>query len=107
MEIKDHAFVITGASSGLGAATARMLVAQGGRVLLADVNPQGEQLATELGSNARFVVTDVTDPASAQAAIDACLAAFGNLRGLVNCAGIAPGEKVVGKEGAHSLDTFA
>ncbi len=107
MEIKDHAFVITGASSGLGAATARMLVAQGGRVLLADVNPQGEQLATELGSNARFVVTDVTDPTSAQAAIDACLAAFGNLRGLVNCAGIAPGEKVVGKEGAHSLDTFA
>ncbi|MGB4767024.1 MAG: 3-hydroxyacyl-CoA dehydrogenase [Rugosibacter sp.] len=107
MEIKDHAFVITGASSGLGAATARMLVAQGGRVLLADVNPQGEQLATELGSNARFVVTDVTDPASAQAAIDACLATFGNLRGLVNCAGIAPGEKVVGKEGAHSLDTFA
>ncbi|MFZ3222856.1 MAG: 3-hydroxyacyl-CoA dehydrogenase [Rugosibacter sp.] len=107
MEIKDHAFVITGASSGLGAATARMLVAQGGRVLLADVNPQGEQLAAELGSNARFVVTDVTDPASAQAAIDTCLAAFGNLRGLVNCAGIAPGEKVVGKEGAHSLDTFA
>nr|ART39319.1 H426 [uncultured bacterium] len=84
-----------------------MLVAQGGRVILADVNPQGEQLAAELGVNARFVVADVTDPKSAQAAIDACLTTFGNLRGLVNCAGIAPGEKVVGKEGAHSLDTFA
>ncbi|AJP48860.1 3-hydroxy-2-methylbutyryl-CoA dehydrogenase [Rugosibacter aromaticivorans] len=107
MEIKDNGFVVTGASSGLGAATARMLVAQGGRVILADVNPQGEQLAAELGVNARFVVTDVTDPKSAQAAIDACLTTFGNLRGLVNCAGIAPGEKVVGKEGAHSLDTFA
>jgi len=107
MEIKDNSFVVTGASSGLGAATARMLVAQGGRVILADVNPQGEQLAAELGVNARFVVTDVTDPKSAQAAIDACLTTFGNLRGLVNCAGIAPGEKVVGKEGAHSLDTFA
>ena len=107
MEIKDHAFIVTGASSGLGAATARMLVSQGGQVLLADIDQKGKELAAELGHKTRFVVTDVTDPASAQAAVDACLSAFGNLRGLVNCAGIAPGEKVVGKEGAHSLDTFA
>ncbi|MCK9991049.1 MAG: hypothetical protein RugAbin2_02063 [Rugosibacter sp.] len=107
MDIKDHGFVITGASSGLGAATARMVVAQGGSVILADVNPLGGQVAAELGSKARFVATDVTNENSAQAAIDACVSTFGDIRGLVNCAGIAPGEKVVGKEGAHALDTFA
>lgn len=107
MEIKGNAFVVTGASSGLGAATARMIVAQGGKVVLVDLNPKGEQLAAELGASARFVATDVTNPESAQAAIDACLKEFGSLRGLVNCAGVATSEKVVGKEGVHTLETFA
>lgn len=107
MEIKGNAFVVTGASSGLGAATARMIVAQGGKAVMVDLNPKGEQLATELGASARFVATDVTNPDSAQAAIDACLKEFGSLRGLVNCAGVATSEKVLGKEGVHTLDTFA
>jgi NAD(P)-dependent dehydrogenase (short-subunit alcohol dehydrogenase family) len=107
MEIKGNAFVVTGASSGLGAATARMIVAQGGKVVMVDLNPKGEQLAAELGANARFAATDVTNPESAQAAIDACLKEFGSLRGLVNCAGVATSEKVVGKEGVHTLETFA
>ena len=107
MEIKGNAFVVTGASSGLGAATSRMIVAQGGKVVMVDLNPKGEQLAAELGASARFVATDVTNPESAQAAIDTCLKEFGGLRGLVNCAGVATSEKVVGKEGVHTLETFA
>jgi NAD(P)-dependent dehydrogenase (short-subunit alcohol dehydrogenase family) len=106
MEIKGNAFVVTGASSGLGAATARMIVAQGGKVVMVDLNPQGAQLAAELGADARFVATDVTNPESAQAAIDACCKEFGGLRGLVNCAGVATSEKVMGKEGVHTLETF-
>ena len=106
MEISNNAFIVTGASSGLGAATARMIVGQGGKVLLVDINPKGEEVAAELGANARFVATDVTNPESAQAAVDACLKTFGNLRGLVNCAGVATSEKLVGKEGAHTMETF-
>jgi NAD(P)-dependent dehydrogenase (short-subunit alcohol dehydrogenase family) len=108
MQIKDSAVVVTGAGSGLGAAVARMVVENGGRVIIADVNDAaGQAVAAELGSSARFVKTDVTDEASGQAAVEACVAAFGSIRGLVNCAGICPGEKVVGREGPHSLSVFA
>ena len=108
MQIKDSAFVVTGASSGLGAAVARMLVENGGRVVIADVNDvTGQAVAAELGANARFVKTDVTDEASGQAAVDACIESFGTIRGLVNCAGICPGEKVVGRDAPHSLATFS
>lgn len=107
MEIQGNVFVVTGGASGLGAATARMLVARGGKVVLADVNaPAGEALAAELGENARFVLTDVTDEASARHTFDVAQS-LGPLRGLVNCAGIAPAEKVVGKQGAHKLETFS
>ena len=108
MQIENGVFVVTGGGSGLGAATARMLVEAGARVVLADVNREaGEALATELGAGAGFVATDVTDADSARAAIDAAGARFGRLTGLVNCAGVAPAEKVVGREGAHALDSFA
>lgn len=107
MQIKDNVFVVTGGGSGLGAATARMIVAKGGKVVLADVNKEaGEAVAAELGANARFVATDVTNEESAKAAF-AVAQSLGNLRGLVNCAGIAPAEKVVGKEGAHKLESFS
>lgn len=107
MQIKDNVFVVTGGASGLGAATARMIVERGGKVVLADVNPEaGARVEAELGANARFVATDVTSEDSARNAF-AIAASLGTLRGLVNCAGIAPGEKVVGKEGAHKLESFA
>ncbi|NTV11210.1 MAG: 3-hydroxyacyl-CoA dehydrogenase [Zoogloea sp.] len=107
MQIKDKVFVVTGGGSGLGAASARMLVEHGAKVVLADVNREaGEALAVELGAAARFVATDVTDEASAQAAIDTAVVGFGGLNGLVNCAGIAPAEKVVGREGPHRLASF-
>ena len=107
MNIDGHVFLVTGAASGLGAATARMLAASGGRVVLADVNvAQGEALAAELGAAARFVRTDVTQEADGQAAVAAATEGFGTLHGLANCAGIAHGEKVVGREGPHGLAAF-
>jgi len=108
MQISDHSFIITGSGSGLGAATARLLVAAGGKVLLADVDSaSGEVLAAELGSNARFSLTDVTDAAGAEAAVAACRAGFGAVHGLINCAGVAPSERVVGRAGPHKLESFA
>ena len=108
MQLKDSVFVVTGAASGLGAATAAMIVAAGGRVVLADVNADaGLQAAAELGPATRFVRTDVSDEASARSAVAAAVNVFGGLQGLVNCAGVAPGEKVLGKNGPHRLDTFA
>ena len=107
MELQNNAFMVTGGASGLGAATARMIVANGGRAVIADVNEsEGRALAGALGDAAQFVRTDVTDEASGKAAVAAALAAFGAVHGLVNCAGIVHGEKVVGKEGPHSLAGF-
>ncbi|MEW5879135.1 MAG: 3-hydroxyacyl-CoA dehydrogenase [Pseudomonadota bacterium] len=106
MEIRNNAFIVTGGASGLGGATSRTLAALGGKVVIADVQAdKGEALAKELG-NATFVQCDVTSEADGKAAVAAALA-LGPLRGLVNCAGIAIGEKTVGKDGPHRLDTFA
>lgn len=108
MQVKDKVFVVTGGGSGLGAATARGLVEAGARVVLADLNrAAGEALASELGTGALFVETDVTSEASAVNVIQAAISAFGGVHGLVNCAGVAPAEKVVGKEGPHRLESFA
>ncbi len=108
MQIANHTFLISGGGSGLGAATARVLVANGGNVVLADVNAEtGEKAAAEFGSKAKFSKTDVTDEASVQAAVDLCKSAFGGIHGAINCAGVAPGERVVGKNGPHSLANFS
>lgn len=108
MQIKGKVFLVTGAGSGLGAATARALAEAGGKVLLLDLNREaGEKLAGELGASAGFVEMDVTSEASAVNAINAAISQFGAVHGLVNCAGVAPAEKVVGKEGPHRLDSFA
>ncbi|MFO1313297.1 MAG: SDR family NAD(P)-dependent oxidoreductase [Burkholderiales bacterium] len=108
MQLSGSTFIVTGGASGLGAATARMIVEGGGNVVIADVkDSEGAALALKLGANARFVHTDVTDEASARGAVDAARAAFGGLQGLVGCAGIVHVEKVVGKEGAHALASFA
>ncbi|PXW93999.1 NADP-dependent 3-hydroxy acid dehydrogenase YdfG [Sphaerotilus hippei] len=108
MQIHDHVFIVTGAGSGLGAATARRLVGAGARVVLADLNHEaGQAMAATLGEAALAVATDVTDAASAQACVAAALDRFGALHGLVNCAGIAPAEKVLGRDGPHRLESFA
>lgn len=108
MQIKDKVFLVTGAGSGLGAATARALAEVGAKVLLADLNVEaGEKLAQELGAATCFVGTDVASESSAVNAINTAISRFGALHGLVNCAGIAPAEKVLGKEGPHRLESFA
>lgn len=108
MQIQNGVFVVTGGGSGLGAATARMLVEAGAKVVLADVNREaGEALAAELGSAVAFALTDVTDADSGKAAIDLAVSRFGRLTGLVSCAGVAPAEKVVGRDAPHKLESFA
>ncbi len=108
MQCKDQVFLVAGGGSGLGAATARLFAANGANIVIADINKAGgETTAAEIGSHARFIETDVTNDASVQAAVDLCLSAFGGIHGAVNCAGIAPGERVVGKAGPHSLANFA
>ena len=108
MDIAGSTFIVTGGASGLGAATARMVVAGGGNVVVADLKEaEGRSLAAELGPAARFVRTDVTDEASGAAAVAAATSAFGGLQGLVGCAGIVHAEKVVGKDAPHTLAGFA
>ncbi|MFW8642585.1 SDR family NAD(P)-dependent oxidoreductase [Rhizobium beringeri] len=108
MLIRGASFIVTGGGSGLGAATVRMLVEAGGRVTIADLNSEaGQEIVREFGSDARFVKADVSDGEEGAVAVAAAVAAFGDLRGLVNCAGVAPAEKVVGRDGPHRLESFA
>ena len=107
MHIEHSVFLISGGASGLGLATARELVGQGGQVVLLDINAEaGQQAITELGDAARFVRADITREEDGRVAVAQALEAFGALHGLVNCAGIAPAEKVLGRNGAHGLDSF-
>jgi NAD(P)-dependent dehydrogenase (short-subunit alcohol dehydrogenase family) len=108
LEIENSVFFVTGGSSGLGAATARLLANGGGHVVIADVNDEaGESISGEIGEEARFVHTDVTDEESVQAALEATREAFGGVHGLVNCAGVGPAKKVLGRKGPHPLEDFA
>jgi NAD(P)-dependent dehydrogenase (short-subunit alcohol dehydrogenase family) len=107
MQISGQTFLITGAASGLGAATARRLVAAGANVVLADLSAAaGAALAGELGEQALFVATDVTAEDSARAAVAAAAARFGALQGLLNCAGILGAARIVGRDGLHDLGLF-
>ncbi|HEX8477724.1 MAG TPA: 3-hydroxyacyl-CoA dehydrogenase [Telluria sp.] len=104
MQIENNVFIVTGGASGLGAATARMLAGAGARVVIADVQADaGAALAAEL--NGQFVRCDVTQEADGLAVV-AAASALGALRGLVNCAGVAPAIKTVGKDGPHPLEAF-
>jgi len=104
MQIDGKVFIVTGAASGLGEGTARMLAANGAKVVVADMQAdKGEAVARDIGGV--FVKCDVTQEADGQAAVDAALK-LGQLFGLVNCAGIAIGEKTVGKNGPHALAAF-
>ncbi|MBY2940728.1 3-hydroxyacyl-CoA dehydrogenase [Rhizobium leguminosarum] len=108
MLIRGASFIVTGGGSGLGAATVRALVEAGGRVTIADLNAEaGQEIAREFGSDACFVEADVTDGEKGAAVVAAAVEAFGSLRGLVNCAGVAPAEKVIGRDGPHRLENFA
>jgi len=108
MDIKGSSIVVTGGASGLGAATVEMIVAQGGKAIIADMNEElGLALAERLGDAAKFTRCDVSNEEHAQKTIDLAVSEFGGIHGVVNCAGIAIGEKTVGKNGPHRLDTFS
>ena len=106
MEIRNQMFLVTGGSSGLGAATAILLSGEGAQVVVADRKPPEKAVqALVTAGKIRYVETDVTDEKSAAAAVAA--AAGGEFRGLVNCAGVAVAERVLGTSGPHGLDSFA
>ena len=104
MQIEGKTLIVTGGGSGLGAATARVLAAAGAHVVLADVADAGA-LAEELGG--AYLRTDVTSEADGRACVALAVARFGALHGLVNCAGVVIGERVLGRKAPHRLDSFA
>ena len=105
MDIAGKVFIVTGGASGLGEGTARMLAAKGGTVVIADMqDDKGRTVAQEIGG--AFVHCDVSNESDAQAVVEQATQ-LGKLMGLVNCAGIAPAEKTVGKNGAHALSVFS
>ena len=108
MKVAGAVGVVTGGASGLGRGVVEMLVARGGRALIADLESSpGQELADRLGSSVRFVACDVTQPAMVESAVAAAVSAFGRIDLLVSCAGISVGARVVGRDGAlHSLDLF-
>ena len=107
MKIQGKVCVVTGGASGLGAATAQHLVAQGAKVILVDMNQElGQQLQQQLGENAEFIAVDVTDENQVQQLLNHIEQKYGQLNGLVNCAGIAPSAKVLGRDGLHDLAMF-
>ena len=106
MQIENKVFIVTGGASGLGAATAELLVSAGAKVMLVDMNADAVAAqAQRLG--AQSVVADISNEAAAEAAVQATVKAYGSLNGLVNCAGIVRGEKILGKNGPHALSSFA
>src|SRR5271165_2454167 len=108
MQITGHTFLVSGGSSGLGAACVRMLTGAGGNVVIADVNDAaGSKLAAELAPRARFAHTEVTDEKPVRAAVQMARESFGGLHGVIQCAGIVLAERVLGKTGPHPLDHFA
>jgi NAD(P)-dependent dehydrogenase (short-subunit alcohol dehydrogenase family) len=109
MQIEQHSFLVTGGASGLGESVVRAIVAQGGKVIIADLNESaGQTLVDELGDNARFVRCDVTSGNEVQAAVDMAESEFGGLQGSINCAGIVVVQKLLDRENNPAdLDAFS
>lgn len=100
--------LITGGASGLGLATAQSIVNRGGKVALLDINEQtGQQALKQLGDNALFIATDVTHESQVDAAVDEIVSQFGHINLTVNCAGIAPSQRVLGKDALMATEDFA
>ena len=106
MQVDGRTFLISGGSSGLGAACVAEFARGGANVVICDVSERGQELARKLGSSVCFVRTDVTAPEQVQTAVDTAAEKFGGLHGAINCAGIATAERVIGREGPLPLDHF-
>ena len=109
MQIEQHSFLVTGGASGLGESVVRAIVAQGGKVVIADLNEStGQALVNELGDNVRFARCDVTSGDEVQAAVELAEKEFGGLQGSINCAGIAVVQKLLDRENNPAdLDAFS
>jgi NAD(P)-dependent dehydrogenase (short-subunit alcohol dehydrogenase family) len=106
MQISGRTFLVTGGSSGLGAACVREFAGAGANVVICDVNEPREAPESGIASRVRFQKTDVSDEAQVNTALDLAVKEFGGLHGVLNCAGIATAERVVGREGPQPLDHF-
>nr|WP_298378626.1 SDR family NAD(P)-dependent oxidoreductase [uncultured Halomonas sp.] len=107
MQLQDHNFLITGAASGLGAATAERLIAGGAKVVLCDLSDAVEAVASRLGDSAIACQGDITSSDDMQAAVDHALD-LGGLHGVVHCAGVVSVAKLLDREGNPAdLDAFA
>ena len=105
MDIEGHSAIVTGGASGLGAATARALAASGAKVAIFDVNTKAAaEVAIDI--NGIAVTCDVADSAAAEAAVKQAAADHGPARILVNCAGIGPAKRIVGRDGPMPLADF-
>ena len=105
MQVAGRTFLVTGGASGLGRAVAERLAAAGASIVVADLDPEGASVTARIGG--RFARTDVAEAEDGEAAIRVALDAYGRLDGLVTCAGIVSGGKVVGRDGPHDLEAFA
>jgi len=107
MEIKDAVIVITGGASGLGEACVRSFLKLGAKISILDfAEERGKAIASELGADALFCRTDVTQESDVQAAIDQTMDRFGAVHAAINCAGVGTPAKVLGKEGPMPMDHF-
>jgi len=108
MDVKEKVAVITGGASGLGLGTARRLVDKGAKVVIFDLNEEkAKEVCKELGANVAYALVDVTSKESVEAGIKKTIETFGAIHICVNCAGIAPPQKVIGRSGAMPLENFA
>ena len=107
MNIQGKVFVVTGGASGLGAATATYLIAQGAKVIMVDMNHElGKEMQKRLGEHSHFIQLDVTDEQAVESFFKQVEQDYGQLNGLINCAGIGPSAKVLGRDGIHELALF-
>ena len=107
MQINNNTFFVSGGASGLGEATVRMIVKNGGNAVISDLNAAaGKALEEEVGASVLFVKTDITREEEVTHALDLGIARFGGIHGLVNCAGLGPARRILGKNGVHDLEFF-
>ncbi|WP_374967502.1 3-hydroxyacyl-CoA dehydrogenase [Lysinibacillus sp. RS5] len=107
MKCHEVIAVVTGGASGLGEATVRKIVAEGGKAIIFDLNDErGHALVEELGENVQYARVDVTKEADVAAGLERGVAKFGSINVTVNCAGIADAKKVLSKRGVHALGLF-
>lgn len=107
MKIQDSIALVTGGASGLGEATVRNIVKNGGKAAILDLSEErGSSLAAELGENVLYVQTNVTSEQDVKNAIDAAIAQFGSINTVINCAGVGAAEKTVSRGLAHNFEVF-